>query len=149
MVGIGHRHMNAIKAGDRIGDAHVIGCHPDLGRTRSKRTPRHMQHHRLTCQQGQRLARQARGRVAGRNGHDEFRNHTHLNSFSDDGTAAQPKPAVAASCARQLTQPVKQRNPEGGRQLGLQRHGVMPAIGEAATFHRILLGHQYRQLTAE
>ena len=54
------------------GDALVVGGDHDLQRAGFQRAPRHVHDHRLAAERPQRLARQARGAVAGGDGDDEF-----------------------------------------------------------------------------
>src|SRR5690606_21608795 len=49
----------------------------------------------------------------------------------------------------QRRQPVEQRDPERLRQLRPDRHAEMAVGGEAAALHRVLLGHEDRQVAAE
>jgi hypothetical protein len=70
MVHRGHRDAHA-RAVERACDAFVVGRHPHLVRARVERAACDVQHQRLAADEAQGLARQARGREAGRNGDDE------------------------------------------------------------------------------
>ena len=70
--GRGHRHLHFGQPGQRIGNALIVGRYPDFTGTGLQRAARHMQNQRLAAQRAQRLARQPRGGIAGRNGDDEF-----------------------------------------------------------------------------
>ena len=108
--GRGHRHAHAA-AGERVGDALVVGGDPDFARAGRQRAARDVQHQRFAGEQAQRLARQARGGVTRGDGDDEISPWRKSCTLCRRGAAQY----VARACARSAIAAARPRMPPATR----------------------------------